>query len=86
MNARNIWNRVVRRVMGLPREMRSEWAVRGRMIAAGNASVQSRQVLRAQARRDAMDLVKEIAGGEPRRNRRKMALAMARRDWRPAAA
>ncbi len=47
-----------------------------------NKSVRSRQVLRAEARRDAMEIFSEY--NEPRRNRRRMALSRARRDWRPA--
>ncbi len=81
-----MWNRFVERFNRMPLRVREELAVRGWAFAQANKAVQTRQVLRAQARQDAMALVKEIAGGEPRKNRRRMALAMARREWRPVAA
>jgi hypothetical protein len=80
MNLRNRWDRVVKS------EGRLKWLTLTEIHRQRNALVQTRQVLRAQARRDAMTLVNDIAGGEPRKNRRRMALAMARREWRPAAA
>lgn len=88
MNLRRVWKRIFTRMYGLPRPAREAWVVRGREVTAGNANVQTRQVLRAEARRDAMTLVNDMAGGEPRKNRRRMALAMARKpsNWRPAAA
>jgi len=86
MNLRNRWNRFVRHFNGLKREARVEWVSLAGTIAQRNALVQTRQVLRATARRDAMFLINDIAGGEPRKNRRRMALARARSEWRPAAA
>jgi hypothetical protein len=81
-----MWNRFVERFNREPLRARQEMSARGWLFAQANKAVRTRQVLRAQARQDAMELVREIAGGEPRKNRRRMALSMARRDWRPAAA
>jgi hypothetical protein len=42
----------------------------------------TRQQLRARARIDCFRAVNEQYGPEPRKNRRKMALALARQQWR----
>ena len=81
-----MWNRFVDYYNKKSKAARQEFNLIGNAIARHNLGVQTRQVLRARARRDAMDLVNDMAGGEPRKNRRRMALARARRDWRPVAA
>jgi len=50
--------------------------------SSNNSKVQTRQVLRYRARVVAMRIVNQLAGGEPRRLRRKMALKRAAREWR----
>ncbi len=50
--------------------------------SSNNSKVRTRQVLRYRARVVAMRIVNQLAGGEPRKLRRKMALKRAAREWR----
>jgi len=56
-------------------------------LAASKFATFSRQQRRRQNFGKAMSIINEVAGGEPRRNRRSMARARAKREWvRPVAA
>jgi hypothetical protein len=50
-------------------------------LAASKFATFSRQQRRRQNFGKAMSIINEVAGGEPRRNRRSMARARAKREW-----
>tara|TARA_R110000868_G_scaffold72223_3_gene210787 strand:+ start:1116 stop:1364 length:249 start_codon:yes stop_codon:yes gene_type:complete len=50
-------------------------------LAASKFATFSRQQRRRQNFGKAMSIINEVAGGEPRRNRRAMARARAQREW-----
>lgn len=50
-------------------------------LAASKFATFSRQQRRRQNFAKAMSIINEVAGGEPRRNRRAMARARAKREW-----
>ena len=72
-------NRTTGRIRAMWRKVRGNKEAFERN-ARHNATVTTRQVLRATARRDAWELVRDIDA--PRKNRRRMMLNRARREWR----
>lgn len=78
----SIWSRIYRAWSNAKPEYRQEMEGKRRLNLAHNRTVRTRQVLRRQAFKDAVEIVNEDYGGEPRARRRRIARARAHREWR----